>query len=116
MDLDNRQAAPLNPPAGDAEVKLAGRYRLTAKIARGGLADFWRCEDEVLGRPVAAKILRSQLVSDPTIKRLFRKEAVAAARLTHSNIVSVFDTGEHDGAPFIGMEYLGGGSLRDRLA
>ena len=64
---------------------------------------------------MAAKILRPQLVSDPTIKRLFRKEAVAAARLTHSNIVSVFDTGEHDGAPFIVMEYLGGGSLRDRL-
>lgn len=116
MDLDNRQAAPLNPPEGAAaEVKLAGRYLLTSKIARGGLADFWRCEDEVLGRPVAAKILRPQLVSDPAIKRLFRKEAVAAARLTHSNIVSVFDTGEHDGAPFIVMEYLGGGSLRDRL-
>jgi hypothetical protein len=116
VDLDNRQAAPLNPPEdASAEVKLAGRYLLTSKIARGGLADFWRCEDEVLGRPVAAKILRPQLVSDPTIKRLFRKEAVAAARLTHSNIVSVFDTGEHDGAPFIVMEYLGGGSLRDRL-
>jgi hypothetical protein len=70
----------------------------------------------VLGRPVAAKILRSHLVTDPTVKRLFRKEAVAAARLTHSNIVSVFDTGEHNGAPFIVMEYLGGGSLRDRLA
>lgn len=69
----------------------------------------------MLGRAVAAKILRPQLVSDPAIKRLFRKEAVAAARLTHSNIVSVFDTGEHDGAPFIVMEYLGGGSLRDRL-
>ena len=46
---------------------------------------------------------------------MFRREAVAAARLTHSNIVSVFDTGEHDGAPFIVMEYLGGGSVRDRL-
>jgi eukaryotic-like serine/threonine-protein kinase len=46
---------------------------------------------------------------------MFRREAVGAARLTHSNIVSVFDTGEHDGAPFIVMEYLGGGSVRDRL-
>lgn len=117
MDLDNRQAAPLNPSSGGTgEVKLAGRYLLTSRIAPGRLADFWRCEDEVLGRPVAAKILRQQLVSDSVIKRLFRKEAVAAARLTHSNIVSVFDTGEHDGAPFIVMEYLGGGSLRDRLA
>jgi serine/threonine protein kinase len=97
-------------------VKLGGRYRLTSRIARGPLADFWRCEDEVLGRPVAAKILRSHLVSDPAVKHLFRREAVAAARLTHSNIVSVFDTGEHNGAPFIVMEYLGGGSLRERLA
>ncbi len=55
-------------------------------------------------------------MSNPAIKRLFRREAVAAARLTHSNIVSVFDTGEHNGAPFIVMEYLGGGSLRDRLS
>jgi len=94
---------------------VGGRYRLTDKIARGSLADFWRCEDEVLGRPVAAKILRPHLATDPAIKRLFRREAVAAARLTHSNIVSVFDTGEHDGAPFIVVEYLGGGSLRERL-
>jgi hypothetical protein len=65
---------------------------------------------------VAAKILRSHLVSDPAVKHLFRREAVAAARLAHSNIVSVFDTGEHNGAPFIVMEYLGGGSLRERLA
>lgn len=55
-------------------------------------------------------------MADPAIRRLFRREAVAAAKLTHSNIVSVFDTGEHNGAPFIVMEYLGGGSLRDRLA
>ncbi|HEX2053685.1 MAG TPA: serine/threonine-protein kinase, partial [Actinomycetota bacterium] len=103
------------PGSGSSEVKLGGRYRLTSRIARGTLADFWRCEDEVLGRPVAAKILRPDLVSDPTIRRLFRREAVAAARLSHSNIVSVFDTGEHEGAPFIVMEYLGGGSLRERL-
>lgn len=103
------------PSSPSGEIKLGGRYRLTSRIARGTLADFWRCEDEVLGRPVAAKILRPTLVSDPTIKRLFRKEAVAAARLSHANIVSVFDTGEHDGSPFIVMEYLGGGSLRDRI-
>ncbi|HEX2179245.1 MAG TPA: protein kinase [Actinomycetota bacterium] len=89
---------------------------MTSRITRGPLADFWRCEDEVLGRPVAAKILRSHLVTDPAVKKLFRKEAVAAAKLTHANIVSVFDTGEHNGAPFIVMEYLGGGSLRERLA
>ena len=97
-------------------MRLAGRYLLTEKIARGTLADFWRCEDEVLGRSVAAKILPPHLASDPSFRRLFKREAVAAARLTHANIVSVYDTGEHNGAPFIVMEYVGGGSLRDRLA
>lgn len=98
-----------------SEVKLAGRYRLTARMARGALADSWECEDEVLGRCVAAKILRSRLATEPAVRRLFREEAVATAQLVHANIVSVFDTGEHNGAPFIVTEYLGGGSLRDRL-
>lgn len=99
-----------------AGMKLAGRYRLTAMIARGVLADFWQAQDEVLGRSVAAKILRPDLQADASIKRLFRVEALAAARLTHSNVVSVFDTGESQGAPFIVMEYLAGGNLRQLLA
>jgi serine/threonine protein kinase len=99
-----------------ATVKLAGRYKLESCIARGTVTDLWRAEDDVLGRTVAAKILRPELLSDATIRRRFRVAAMAAARLSHAHIVSVFDTGEHEGAPFIVMEYLPGGTLRDQLA
>jgi hypothetical protein len=102
-------------PTPRAAVKLAGRYRLTSRMSRSGLADLWKAEDEVLGRPVVAKLLRSELSADTAVKRLFRAEALAAARLSHSNIISVFDTGEHNGVPFLVMEYLGGGSLRTIL-
>lgn len=113
MDRQDRQTGPLSR---DAEpVKLAGRYRLTSEISRGGFADMWRAEDEVLGRTVAVKMLRPEALSDGATKRLFRVEALAAARLTHANITSIFDTGEHEGTPFLVMEYLGGGSLRDVL-
>lgn len=113
MDRQDRQTGALSR---DTEpVKLAGRYRLTEVISRGGFADMWQAEDEVLGRTVAVKMLRPEAASEGATKRLFRVEALAAARLTHANITSVFDTGEHGGAPFLVMEYLGGGSLRDIL-
>ena len=116
MDLHDRPASALSEVdrTPDPVVKLAGRYRLTSLISRGGLADIFKAEDEVLGRPVVAKLLRPELL-DGAIKRLFRVEALAAARLSHSNIISVFDTGEHEGVPFLVMEYLGGGSLREIL-
>ncbi|MDQ4148755.1 MAG: protein kinase, partial [Actinomycetota bacterium] len=89
--------------------------RVVSRIARGALTDLWRAEDEVLGRTVAAKILRQELVSDPSIARRFRVAAMAAARLTHPHIVAVLDTGEHRGLPFIVMEHMPGGTLRERL-
>lgn len=96
-------------------VKLAGRYRLESEIARGGMAVVWLAFDEVLDRPVAAKILHDHLTADEVFRERFRIEALAAAKLTHPNIVSVFDTGEHEGTPFIVMEYLAGGTLRDEV-
>jgi eukaryotic-like serine/threonine-protein kinase len=118
LDSDNRPTPSLTggTVGSGPAVKLAGRYRLESLIARGTVTDLWRAEDEVLGRTVAAKILRPELLSDGTIKRRFRVAAMAAARLSHAHIVSVFDTGEHEGAPFIVMEHLAGGTLRDQLA
>jgi serine/threonine protein kinase len=117
VDLHDRKPPTLSEAelTPGAAVKLAGRYRLTSRMSRSGLADLWKAEDEVLGRPVVAKLLRSELSADTAVKRLFRAEALAAARLSHSNIISVFDTGEHNGVPFLVMEYLGGGSLRGIL-
>lgn len=113
MDRQDRQTGALSRET--EPIKLAGRYRLTSVISRGGFVDMWQAEDEVLGRTVAVKMLRPEAASEGATKRLFRVEALAAARLTHANITSVFDTGEHEGAPFLVMEYLGGGTLRDIL-
>ncbi|MGH2703538.1 MAG: protein kinase domain-containing protein [Actinomycetota bacterium] len=98
-----------------SDIKLDGRYRLEDEIAHGGMATVWRAADEVLGREVATKILHRHLISDEVFAERFRREALAAAGLSHPNIVSVFDTGIHDGLPFIVMELLLGGTLRDLL-
>ncbi len=85
---------------------LAGRYRLDEEIGRGGMATVYRAFDRSLERPVAVKVLRDDLSADPTTVARFRAEAQAAARLSHPNIVQIFDTGEEGGRYFIVMEYL----------
>jgi eukaryotic-like serine/threonine-protein kinase len=91
--------------------RLAGRYVLEDRIATGGMAAVWRARDEVLARAVAVKCLREELARDAGFAERFQREAVAAARLTHPNIISVFDTGVEDGISFIVMEYFPGSTL-----
>src|SRR6516165_5658522 len=88
-----------------------GRYELTHLIARGGMAQVYRAVDRQLDRPVALKVLFPELSVDKTFVERFRREAQAAASLSHPNIVPVFDWGEDDGAYFIVMEYIDGRSL-----
>jgi eukaryotic-like serine/threonine-protein kinase len=95
--------------------RLAGRYILEELIDTGGMAEVWRARDEVLARTVAVKILRDDLARDPGFTKRFQREAVAAARLTHPNIVSVYDTGLDDETSYIVMEYLDGRNLREVL-
>src|SRR5439155_26665184 len=95
--------------------RLAGRYVLQRPIATGGMATVWLARDEVLARPVAVKVLHSDLSGDSTFARRFQTEAVAAARLTHPNIVSVFDTGVEDGVHYIVMENFPGRTLRELM-
>src|SRR5689334_14052490 len=75
---------------------LSGRYRVTARIGLGGMSEVWQAVDEVLGRPVAVKVLATSALSangvDPT--GVIRAEAQAAARLSHPNVASVYDFGE----------------------
>jgi len=97
------------------EQRLAGRYVLQESIASGGMASVWRAVDEVLARTVALKILRHDLAQDPVFAERFQAEAVAAARLTHQNIISTFDAGQDDGVRYIVMEYFEGRTLRDVL-
>lgn len=94
---------------------LDGRYLLETEVASGGMGTVWRGRDEVLGRPVAIKVLHERLAGDPDILERFRREAVAAARLSHPNVVRVFDTGIDDGVCFIVMELFDGTTLEDRL-
>jgi tRNA A-37 threonylcarbamoyl transferase component Bud32 len=90
---------------------LSGRYVLQETIASGGMATVWRAHDEVLARSVAIKILHPELARDPDFAQRFHHEAVAAARLTNPNIISVYDTGIDDDIYFIVMEYFAGTTL-----
>jgi serine/threonine-protein kinase len=106
-------------PAG-ADV-VAKRYGLEEAIASGGMATVWRATDNVLARSVAVKILHAQLSGDEEFLERFRREALAAARLTHPNIVAIYDTGidrasgSDEARHFIVMEYCSRGSLQDVL-
>ena len=91
---------------------LGGRYRLVSPIARGGMATVWVADDPVLSRRVAVKILRDDLAADEGTRARFRHEAIAAARLSHPNIVSTYDTGDDDGVAYIVMELVEGPTLR----
>lgn len=100
---------------------IAGRYVLEAEISKGGMATVWRARDDVLARPVAVKILHPHLSEDDAFLERFRREALAAARLTHPYIVSIYDTGTHPRAGdadlhYIVMELCGGGTLAEVLA
>ncbi|MFC4243997.1 Stk1 family PASTA domain-containing Ser/Thr kinase [Gryllotalpicola reticulitermitis] len=99
---------------------VAGRYEVGELLGRGGMSDVHKGTDTRLGRPVAIKLLKPQLASDPAFRTRFRQEAQAAARMAHPTIVRVFDAGEDtvrdvDGrevqAPFIIMEYVDGAPL-----
>jgi serine/threonine protein kinase len=94
---------------------LAGRYRLDALIARGGMAEVWSATDRVLGRPVAVKLLHPHLADDADLRARFHHEAIAAARLTHPSIVATFDTCNDAGTEGIVMELVRGRTLRQYL-
>jgi serine/threonine-protein kinase len=88
-----------------------GRYELSHQIARGGTAQVYLARDLLLDRPVALKMLFPELSADPSFVERFRREAQAAANLSHPNIVPVFDWGESDRTYFIVMEYVDGEPL-----
>src|SRR3989442_13975605 len=89
----------------------SGRYELRRHVARGGMAEVYLAHDRLLDRPVALKVLFPELSVDKSFVERFRREAQAAANLTHPNVVSVYDFGEEDGVSFIVMEYVDGHTL-----
>jgi eukaryotic-like serine/threonine-protein kinase len=99
----------------DTPAILNDRYEITSHLARGGMADVYEGRDNELNRPIAIKVLHSQFSSDEAFVKRFRREAQAAANLSHPNIVGIYDWGQSEGTYFIVMEIVDGRSLRDVL-
>ena len=91
------------------------RYRLGELLGAGGMALVYRGYDRELARPVAVKLLADNLAGDPAFRQRFLREARAAARLSHPNVVQIYDVGELDGRPYFVMEYVEGETVAQHL-
>ncbi|WP_030490200.1 serine/threonine-protein kinase [Micromonospora chokoriensis] len=101
-------------------LRLHDRYVLHERIGLGGMSEVWRGDDEVLGRPVAIKVLAGQFATDPQLRATIQREARAAARLTHPHVTQVYDYAEATltggvVVPYLVMELVEGHNLADRL-
>ena len=94
---------------------LDGRYRVGPRIARGGMATVYEAVDLRLDRVCALKVMHAGLGDDDDFAGRFVREARSAARLSHPNVVAVFDQGDDDGTVFLAMEYIPGHTLRDLI-
>jgi TolB-like protein/predicted Ser/Thr protein kinase len=95
---------------------MVGHYRIVEKIGAGGMGEVYLAEDTELDRQVALKFLAQQLCRDVECRARFKREAQAAAKLNHPNIVTVHDVGEFHGRPYFAMEYVKGRALKDFIA
>jgi eukaryotic-like serine/threonine-protein kinase len=95
---------------------FVGRYRILARLARGGMGEIYRANDPTLGRDVAIKILPRAFADDPDRLRRFEQEARAASALNHPNIITVHEFGQEAATYFIVTEWIEGETLRERLA
>ena len=96
---------------------LDNRYDVVRPLGSGGMGEVYLARDRVLGRDVALKVLRKQYAGDDEFAERFKREAMSAASLSHSNIIQVYDRGEtEEGASYIAMEYVPGGTLKERIS
>src|SRR5262244_1992757 len=93
-----------------------GPYEIRSKIGEGGMGEVYLARDTQLGRDVAVKVLPSSYSDDAERLHRFQQEACAAGALNHPNILSIYDTGAHDGSPYVVSELLEGQSLRQRMS
>ena len=117
-----RPGGSAQPPLSGATVQdplvgslVDGRYRIVARLARGGMATVYEAVDTRLDRTVALKVMSPALAEDADFVARFRREARAAAQLSHPHVVAVYDQGEADGVPYLAMEFISGRTLRDVL-
>jgi tetratricopeptide (TPR) repeat protein len=101
---------------GGADRVVLPGYEIVAELGRGGMGVVYLALHCSLQRQTALKMILAGPHADPAARARFRTEALAVARLSHPNIVQVYEVGEHDGRPFLALEYLAGGSLADRAA
>jgi eukaryotic-like serine/threonine-protein kinase len=94
----------------------AGRYRIRRRLGEGGMASVYLAHDAELDRQVAVKVLAEHLAGDREIRTRFLREGRLAARLTHPNVVAVYDAGEEEGLPYLVMEHVAGETLAALLA
>ncbi len=95
--------------------QILGHYRIVERVAAGGFGVVYRAHDEQLERDVAVKVLPEGTLNNETSRRNFRKEALALAKLNHSNIEMVYEFGSQDGIDFLVMEYVSGKTLTEKL-
>jgi tRNA A-37 threonylcarbamoyl transferase component Bud32/tetratricopeptide (TPR) repeat protein len=108
------------PPEGQAPAKelsgqRIGKYDAVKPLGKGAMGMVYLAHDTVLERDVALKVMVAQIADDPELRKRFEREAKAVAKMTHPNVVMVFDLGYHDGSPYIAMELLKGQDLQKAM-
>ena len=96
--------------------QIANRYEILSLIGQGGMADVYKAKDTILNRIVAMKVLRDKLSQDAMALVRFQREASAASRLSHPNVVDIYDVGEYEGMHYIVMEFIRGRTLKELIA
>jgi serine/threonine-protein kinase len=93
-----------------------GRYQILEKLGQGGMGVVYRAFDTLIERVVALKIISAPIEGNPEARERFIREARAAGQLSHPNIITIHDLGEHEGQPYLAMEFLEGEDLQTRMA
>jgi serine/threonine protein kinase len=96
-------------------MQIIGRYELKEKLGEGGMGVVYRAHDRLLDRIIAIKLISGPVEENSELRERFFREARAAGQLSHKNIITIHDLGEHESQPYLAMEYLEGEDLQRRL-
>jgi eukaryotic-like serine/threonine-protein kinase len=97
------------------DLRQLGKYEIVGKIGQGAMGEVFKAHDPILGRDVAIKTMSAQIGADEELRKRFHREAQSAARLSHPNIITIFDFGEDQGKVYMAMELLEGDDLKDLI-